>query len=116
MEFVTKSDLDALCKAANNVGLHIRGGDKRLAFDLLSGFDHFIMTACGDQVKGEAVALTTTGVFLCVMLDTRDPRPVSWAQQNFHNYPETDLAPMSELLETMRVAFFQTQTKTAQVA
>lgn len=111
MEFVSKSELNALRKGAENIGTSNRSDRPELMLRLMEVFDYYLIAGVDDHMKGEAVSVTADGDFLCVMIDTNNPDPVSFARQNFNNFPEADLTAMSGLLETVRVAYFADRDK-----
>lgn len=107
MDFVSKSELNALRKAAEGIGANLRAGEEELVFQLLRVFDYYLIANAEGHTKGEAVSVAGDGEFLCVMIDTRDPDPVSFARQNLNNFRDADLTTMCGLLETVRVSYFE---------
>lgn len=107
MEFSSEARLKSLLKDLEKTGPEVKHGPQELIFQIISSFDHFLIAGVGDHIKAEGVSVVGNGDFLCVTIDTEKPDPVTWATQNFHKFPDSDLTPMSGALETARVAFFE---------
>lgn len=106
MHFGTLNDLNTLEKEARRAGAVIREGKHSIACQMLQEHEYFMIAAADGRMKAEAVTLTREGDFICVMIDTDQPEPVSLARQNFNSFPDTDISHVCDTLETVRRAYF----------